>query len=382
MIPQLVQRIMDGNPNATPPGPVSREDAVNRVLAADPFDLMLHMEQVWDAATPWGPGEPSAGAARKQLWQTGEFAMYVPKAHPSWEHLGYSYVLENTRAVQIIRRVVHEYRSGEGLGIPSFRGQQWLDATEALLFGAANPASTWLSTSAVRQDPEAVRRNAYWRFFGLDLAFGTDENKPPVYDKAHSANANFVQLFEELLFELWQAMSNVRNTSGANASDDDRIFRLAEAIQLILRSRRQFQMLAREELAAATVLGWVELTLSSDTPIILDLKATATNPADRLRLIGERIGLAPHSKAASFFSMSSELSLFLRTLEAGVVSGPEFAWVLYLEQMPQSMPANSPKPLGAEARRVITEWAAATGKDLKVRGKPIEAVRPRLTAVR
>ena len=41
-------------------------------------------------------------------------------------------------------------------------------------------------------DSEAVRRNAYWRFFGLDLAFGTDDNRPPVYDKANAANTNFI----------------------------------------------------------------------------------------------------------------------------------------------------------------------------------------------
>ena len=116
--------------------------------------------------------------------------------------------------------------------------QRWLDATEVLLFGAANPFAAWLSTSAVRQDPEAVRRNAYWRFFGLDLAFGTEDNRPPVYDKAIAANANFVALFEELLFELWQAMSNVRNTSGRERLRRRSDFRIAEALRFALRSRR------------------------------------------------------------------------------------------------------------------------------------------------
>lgn len=381
MIPQLVKRIMAGS-GGNPAKPEAQ--AIEEVLAADPLDLTLHMEQVWDAATPWGAGQPSAGKARRALWATGEYNGYPPPAGPApaWEHLGYSYVLENTRAVQIFRRVVREYRSGEGLGIPSPLGQQWLDATEALLFGDTGPASSWLSASAIRQDPEAVRRNAYWRFFGLDLAFGTDDNRPPVYDKAHAANTSFVQLFEELLFELWQAMTNVRNVAGINASDDDRIYRLAEALQMLLSSRRQVQMLLREELAAATVLGWVELTLSGDTAIIRDLKAEATSPAERLRLIGERVGLAPHSRTSSLFSMCAELSLFLRAIESGVVTGPEAAWVLYLEQAPATAPPGAPKPLGAEARRVITEWAAATGKDLKSRGKPVEVSRPRLVAAR
>jgi len=196
-------------------------------------------------------------------------------------------------------------------------------------------------------------------------------------------------LFEELLFELWQAISNVRNTSGVNASDDDRIFRIAEALSFILLSRRQSEMLTREELAAATVLGWVELTLSADTPVVSDLRAQATSPSDRLRLIGERVGLAPHSRSASLFSMAADLSLLLRLIESQVVSSPGLAWVLYLEQQPLGAPPGLPNPIGAESRRVITEWAAATGKDLKVRGKPIEfrpkpveAKRPQLVAAR
>jgi hypothetical protein len=374
MIQQLVQRIMTASN-------VTREDAGLRVLTADPFDLVLHMEQVWNAANPWGPGQPSTGPARETLWKTGEFFQFAPTANPAWDHLGYSYVLENTRVIQILRRVVREYRSGEGLGIPSFATQQWLDGTEALLFGAPNPVPMWISTSAIRRDPEDVRRNAYWRDLGLDLAFGTDDNRPPVYDKANAANTDFVTLFEELLFELWQAISNVRNTSGVNASDDDRIFRIAEALQFVLNSRRLRGMLAREELAAATALGWAELTLSWDSPVVIDLKAQATSSADRLRLVGERVGLSAHSKCSAFFSMCSDLSLFLRTLESGVVSGPELAWILYLEQQPQGAPANAPNPIGAESRRVITEWAAATGKDLKARGKPIEVHRRQLVSV-
>jgi hypothetical protein len=378
MIPQLVQHVVDAFG-------IPRDVAANTILAADPLDLVLRMEQVWNVYVPdpaTTPNPSPAGPARVALINIGGFRTLPIPASPAWDHLGYSYVLENTRIVQILRRVVREYRVGEGLGIPSLPTQRWLNATEALLFGAANPFSSWLSTSFVRLDPEAVRRNAYWRFFGLDLAFGGDDNKPPVYDKANAANTSFVRLFEELLFELWQAMTNERNYAGANASDDDRIYRLAEELRFILESRRQSAALAREELAAATALGWAELTVSFDSPVVADLRAQAESPSDRLRLIGERVGLPAHSKSAAFFSMASELSLFLRTIEAGIVSGPQFAWVLYLPRKPATQPATAPEPIGAEARRVITEWAAATGKDLKARGKPVETARPRLVAAR
>ena len=389
MIQQLIQRMVDGVTigGVTIVPPVTKEEAAARVLTADAFDLVLHMEQVWNAfSPPPPPSPPPLPAPARQAFLANQFNPYampavLPQGAAAWDHLGYSYVLENTRAVQILRRVVREFRSGEGLGIPSVSTQRWLDATEALLFGAMNPITAWLSTSTIRIDPEAVRRNAYWRLFGLDLAFGTDDNRPPVYDKANAANTNFITLFEELLFELWQAMTNVRNISGVNSSDDDRIFRIAEALQFTLRSRRQNQLMAREELVAATALGWTELTFSANTPVIVDLVAEATNASDRCHNVGKRINLAAHSKSAAFFSMSSDLSLFLRTIESGLVTGPEFAWLLYLEQPPAGAPP-LPKPIGAESRRVITEWAAATGKDLKARGKPVEVNRPRLVAVR
>jgi hypothetical protein len=376
MISLLLQRMVTGNGANLP---MTKEAAADRVLKADPFDLSLYMEQLWDVSAPWG-ALAAAGAGRRTFYSIGEFASYPPVALPAWDHLGASYVLENTRIVQILRRVVREYRSGEGLGLPSFETQRWLDTTEALMFGAGNMVPAWLSTSTVRQDPEAVRRNAYWRYFGLDLAFGTDDNRPPVYDKANAANTSFVRLFEELLYELWQAIMNVRNIAGANAADDDRIFRIAEELGYVLRSRRQKSTLKREELAASVVLGWAHLTVSINSSLVSDMSATATNPATRLQLIGERVGLPAHSKSSAFFSMADDLSILLYTIESGLVKGPDYAWILYSETPPTGM---TEKPVGEEARRVITEWAAATGKDLKTRAKPIEIAtpRPRLAVV-
>ena len=169
------------------------------------------------------------------------------------------------------------------------------------------------------------------------------------------------------MFELWQAMTNVRNFSGVNSSDDDRIFRLTEELRGA-RSRRQTALLAREELRAATALGWVELTLSADTPVVLDMRAQATAAADRLQLIGQKVGMAAHSKAASFFSMAQELSVFLRFIESGAVVGVNSAWQLYLQAVPTGATG---VPIGNDTRRVITEWAAATGKDLKLSARPL-----------
>lgn len=366
MIPQLVSRratVVAGG----------QAQAAAEVLGADPLDLVLHMDEVWNQAALWAPNPPPFGTARGALVGLGAFSGAPPiPAGPAWDHLIYAFAIENTRAPQILARVVRAFRSGEGLGVPSISTQRWLDATEVLLFGAHNPLAAWLATSAVRPDAEAVRRNAYYRMFGMDLAHGTDSNQPYPYDKAQAANRGFAGLFEELLHELWRAIENVRNTSGANASDDDRIYRLAEQLGFMLRSRRQNSLLAREELVAVTAMGWVDLTLSGNTPVVVNLRAEATSAGDRLRTIGERVGLPAHSRASSFFAMAAELSLFLRALEAGWVNSAGTAWLFYLAAPPPGVvvPAGA-TPLGNEVRRVITEWSAASGRDLKKQAAPL-----------
>lgn len=376
MIHLLINQILNRDP--TTATPQQTWDASMAVLTADPLDLILYMENVWDRATRNEPEDSQS--ARDRLWKMGRFQNPgADFALDPWDHLAYAYVLESTRIVQILRRIVRAYRSGESLGIPSEDTQRWVDATEAILFGAANPLSAWLSTSVVRPDPEAVRRNAYWRMFGLDLSFGTEDEGAPAYEKAAAANTGFTALFEELLFELWQAISNERNLVGVNKSDNDRIFRIAEQLKYVLMSRRQKGMLRREELAAVTALGWAELTVAFDSPIVQDLVAQGSSASERLRLMGERVGMKPHSKSAAFFSMASEISILLRMIEAGTVGNADLAWLLYA--LPSST-ATTPRPIGVETRRVITEWAAASGKNLKEASRATEVRTARLVAVR
>ena len=71
--------------------------------------------------------------------------------------------------------------------------------------------------------------------------------------------------------------------------------------------------------------------------------------------------------------MATELSLVLRALEAGWVTGNGQSWLLYQTTPPGGTPPLPPgqRPLGAEVRRIITEWAAASGRDLKQRAVPV-----------
>lgn len=366
MIQQLVQRLVDRGD--TPAA------AAASVLSADPLDLAMAMEQAWDAAQLWGPATTVDGL-RRSLWQQGAFAGALstdppPANFPIWDHLAYAFALENTRAVQVARKVVTAYRTGESLGIPSVFTQRWLDATESLLYGGSGLLRPWTATSEIRPSGEEIRRNLYWRVLGMDLAFGDEDNAPVRYVKASTANTSFVALFEELLHEIWQSITNTRNVAGTNTADDDRIFRLSQQLTFVLRARRQNQYLAREELVAVTALGWVELTLSTNTPVVIDLKAQATSASDRLRIIGERVGLAPHSRSGSFFAMASDLSVLLRAIEANYVTGPDRAWLYYADQPPEPLPQGA-RLLTSHARRIITEWSAATGRDLKQRSSDV-----------
>ena len=194
MIQQLVARLI----GIASPTPAQKWEGAQQVLTADPLDIVLSMEEYRDRATMFETSD--LDDARSGLWKMGRFAGVGdwPSAADPWNHLMYAYVLESTRVVQILKRVVLAYRTGESLGIPSLATQRWLDVTEALLFGAANPLAAWLSTSTLRQDPEAVRRNAYWRLFGLELGFGKEDNSPAAYDKAAAANTGFNALFDEI----------------------------------------------------------------------------------------------------------------------------------------------------------------------------------------
>lgn len=315
------------------------------------------MGKVWEASLP--PTNPARASvfAATTLADDGPFFTVAPEiGSNAWDHLAFSYVLENTRVVQILQRIVDEFRSGERLGHPSENTLPWLEATEALLFNSLTPG--WPFQTA-RTDPEAVRRNAYWRYLGLDLAFGSPDNSPTEYERANAANHNFTEVFEGLLRALGDAFHSLQAPAITLHAIDDRIFQSCEALRAMLNARRAHGPLRREELAAATVLGWAELTLSFNSPVVSDLDADAYRPSERLRLMGEKVGIPAHNKSASLLALAPELSLLLKHVEAGIVSGPDLAGTLYLEGTPQGSQLEG---LGQHSRIVVEEWADATGR--------------------
>jgi hypothetical protein len=207
--------------------------------------------------------------------------------------------------------------------------------------------------SSLRPDPAAIRRNAYYRILGMDLNHGTEDGRPYQYVKADVSNRDFSVAFESLLAEVWKGYINRNNFVAANATDDNAIDELVRRLQEMLNARRQFGNLAREEFDAVATLSWLFLTIAYNTQIVTDLDATAFGVADRLRLIGERVGLAPHARADSYFQLATPMSNILRAIELNAIPAAGGAQSLY---------AGTYQP---DMLQIITHWSVATGRNLK-----------------
>lgn len=277
-----------------------------------------------------------------------------------FDHLIYAYVIENTRIYEIFRRVIYEYAHGERLDVPSVEGGHWLRATEDLFYKDAPPFTIQSLTSYIRPDISASRRNAYWRMFGMDLNHGTKEGGRYPYEQPEAHNRDFVPTFEMLLQEVWRGVTNFTNVSGPRTTDDRAIATLAERLFNMFQVRRRFGNLSREEFFYVATMSWLHLTVEFDSPIVVDLKATASSPEERLRRIGERVEVPAHSKSESYFRMAQPLSTILTLLETGAFNTPDSAVTLYARPAP---PASN--PISDDMLTIVTYWSLATGRDMK-----------------
>jgi hypothetical protein len=329
-----------------------------RVLRLDASAASVLMEAAWSRG---GPGllfgvpalnVTSVGTAATNIGFT-EFYSSV------WDHLIYAYMIENTRAYEIMGRVIAEFTQGERLGIPQRNDSfQWLRTTEELFYKDASPFQPFNLVSRIRPDVAATRRNAYYRMFGMDLNHGRDGQPSYPYVKAEAANRDFVVTFEEFLREVWRAIENAANSAGANPTDFAAIGDLAVRLQDMLNARRGGDFvdpnLAREEFLAVCLAAWLHLTVSFDSPIVEELLATGPSPEERLRHIGERVGLPAHSRSHSYFILARRLSTLLVEIERGDYSDSDGAETL---------------AGGGEVQRALTEvifhWSLISGRDMK-----------------
>jgi hypothetical protein len=280
----------------------------------------------------------------------------------TWDHLIYAYMIENSRAYDILRRVAWELLHGESLGLPlSPTTHQWLRTTETLFLSDWAPSPLDL-VSRARPDLAASRRNAYYRMFGMDLNHGADVGRAYPYEKPAVANRDFVGVFEEFLRLVWRAIENETNTSGPRETDPEAIANFALRLQNMLNARRgglaTGLSLAREEFAHVTTLSWFHLTVESDNAVVLDLRAGGPSEEERLRLIGERVGVPAHGRSHSYFQIANAVSVLLKEIELGAFSTGALAPNLYV------LPPGG-NPVRDNVLRVINHWTMISGRDMK-----------------
>ena len=273
-----------------------------------------------------------------------------------FDHLIYAYMIENTRIYEIFRRVLHEYLHGERLETPSEETQRWLRVTEELFYRDTPPFFAFQLTSYIRPDIRASRRNAYYRMFGMDLNHGIDDGRPYPYEKAAAANRNFVSTFEAFLREVWRGILNARNSIGPNTTDDAAIADLAGRLSDMMKDRRENGNLSREEFFFVSTMSWFHLTVEFNSPIVRDLKADGSNSAERLRAIGERVGLPIHGKAYDLFGLADPMSKILIAIESGTFNNVANVPLLYRDP---------PTQLRNDIQTIIMNWSSATGRNMK-----------------
>ena len=286
-------------------------------------------------------------------------------------HLLYAYLLENTRILQIFERLLEKFFADEELGITdNNQVVTWLNNSEKLFFKNS-------ATSRVRPGIDAVRRNAYWRMFGMDLAFGdinSQSNTIPYY-KAKSSNQQFILLFERYLSEIWQGYINARNSAGENHTDINVISDLATQLQELLTARRGVggltyanQNLSREEYHSVLITSWFTFIVSENTPVVEFLNCQSSTIGERLLKIGTKVGVPAHSKCQSLFEMAGAASNIMVSLEVGgfLDNATQIQTMLSALNPPPAVP---PPQVYINFMQnfltVINNWEKATGHRIK-----------------
>ncbi|MFC4066646.1 hypothetical protein [Actinoplanes subglobosus] len=295
-------------------------------------------------------------------WSLGPAAGTLPPRAPSrsagnsvlWDHLIYAYMIENTRIYEIVKRILSEIRHGERLGIPQKPATyQWLETTEELFYKDASPFLFASQVSRIRPEIQTTRCIDYTLMFGMGLNHGRDDGPYP-FVKPDAANHAFVPTLEEFLRLVWIGIENNANTTGAKPTDDAGIADLARRLHDMLVTRRGplRLKLAREEFDHVATMSWLHLTLLTTDSILDDLQIVASSPEERLRAMGDRVGLPAHSHSHSYFILAPAMSELLWLIESGVINS-------------NNVPLLFGGGLGSLLKVIITHWSRVTGRDLK-----------------
>jgi len=322
-------------------------------------ELAARLEGIWAARTR---------AASVQSYpfpstSPGSISTIRPsRVSATWDHLIYAYLIENTRADDIIRGVLFEALHGERLRVPrNPTTYEWLRSTEEMFHSYGPPFLAGSTLSQLRPDQRATRRNAYFRMFGMDLNHGSLDGGPSSFHKPDNVNRDFVSVFENFLRETWRAIENSRNAVGPNPTDGGAIADLALRLQTMLNERRGGSAiapnLAREEFSAVAAMSWLHHLVDFDNEILADFQAVGTSPEERLSRLGERVGVAAHAHSHSYFILAPIVSLLLIEIEAGAYSDPARAEALFLPPTGNA--------IRTDILTIIDHWSRATGRNLK-----------------
>lgn len=289
-------------------------------------------------------------------------------------HLIYAYLIENTRIFQIFERLIEKTLVGEELGISDDPYVfDWINNSIRLFFQTDSPKILNLK-SVIRPNSDHSRRNAYYRMFGMDLAFGDIDSKQNIipYYKAKASNQQFVPLFERFLTEVWQGYINARNTAGVNTSDVNVLGHMAEELREMLIARRgnenltyAHQNLSKEEYSSVLMSNWFSFIISFDSPLVTFLNCQSSTIGERLLKIGEKMGVPAHKKCQALFEMADPASSILLAIETGGL----FDDSIWLQDLLSSLNPNTPPNIHShfmtELLTVITNWEKATGHPIK-----------------
>ncbi len=295
-------------------------------------------------------------------------------------HLIYAYLLENTRIIQIFERLLEQYMTDERHGIAVNQNVvAWLQNAERMFFKSNSQIGSDI-ISSLRPHSEATRRNAYWRMFGMDLAFGNlnAEGNPATYVRASYSNQEFIPLFERYIGEIWQGHINARNIVGKNTADVNIIVELAIQLRELLHARRgntgttsyAYLNLSREEYYSVLMTSWFTFILTYDSPLVQFLNCQSSTIGERLMKVGAKVGVPAHGKCQALFEMAGAASSILDAIEVGGILDNAVQVRMVLQSLtPQPLPAPQPTPVHINFMNqfltVINNWEKATGHNIK-----------------
>ena len=288
-----------------------------------------------------------------------------PVQATNWDHLIYAYIIENTRIFDVFATVLETYMFGERLETPSPASQQFWRNTEYLIYGDGMPTMLWPTSSRLRRDEIANRMTVYYWMFGVDLSHAQELAAAHPYEKPVAANRDFIPTFEAFAKEVWRGIVNARNISGQNDADPAVIATLARRMFDMMATRRISGNLAREEFRAVALMSWLHLAVMYDSPAVVDLKATASSPEQRLAKIAERVNIRLPPNVKALFDLAQPFSVLMQSIETGAFNTPLGAQLLFTLVPPNLIEPN--------VETVIDQYSLATGHDLKAQTVAVSA---------